>query len=133
MEAIWAWLHTPARFTEDVPGCQDFRAEVINRPHVVQVQFFTPSGDEGAVDDAGYYSSRDHHLGLLKFYPGWAVLTVDSERLESQWLRVRRTFYKIETLERLHAILNGTDWGGTDAPMDPEVGEVDRMVWGEGW
>lgn len=122
---VWNWLHA-GDFTEDVSECCDFQAAVINRPHVMQVQFFTRAD---AVDNTTYLS-RDHHLGLIKFYPDWAVLTVDSERLESRWVRVRRTFYKIETLPRLLSILNGTRWGEGGADNDDELCEVDRMEWG---
>ena len=133
MEDIWAWLQVGS-FAEDVPACHEFQAAVINRPHVLQVQFFTVEPGRAHPSDDFYHSSRDHHLGLIKFYPEWVVLTVDSERLEGDWKRVRRTFYMIQTLERLLEIMNGTDWCDTGVAGDAEdtLVEVDRMVWGDG-
>lgn len=133
MEDIWAWLHVGS-FAEDVPACCEFQAAVINRPHVLQVQFFTVEPERARPLDDFYHSARDHHLGLIKFFPDWVVLTVDSERLEGSWQRVRRTFYMIQTLDRLLEILNDTDWGDTDkseSENDDTRVEIDRMVWGD--
>lgn len=143
MEDIWDWM-CKRDYVSDVPHCKEVKIDCTNRGHVFQLQFFTDceTGLLRGEDSQPCFLTRNHHIGLVKFYPSWVVLCVDSERLASrQWIRIRRTFYRIETLDRLVDILKETQWG---ADVDVEEGvtsgaendaallcEVDRMAWGD--